>query len=228
MDTRKRGSGATIVALAVLAISIVSCGKGEADANISGSKTPSATTINFIEGTVTLDGVKAALGDIVKQGATITTGDASACEIVFRDRNIIRVSAKTTARFDLSTTAKSIDLERGIVSQVLKNLEVNPAGDSFTVRTASAALGVRGTSFCINAAPAWTYVCACNGTLHLSDADGKNAMDLSSPHHKAVKYRPAKGGGFEVVPAGLEYHTDADVEALAAKIGYAIDWTKVD
>jgi hypothetical protein len=32
----------------------------------------------------------------------------------------------------------------------------------------------------------------------------------------------------EQLPAGLEYHDDTGVEALAANIGLKVDWTKLD
>jgi hypothetical protein len=36
------------------------------------------------------------------------------------------------------------------------------------------------------------------------------------------------GAGFSVAVAGMLHHDDATVESAAARIGWKVDWTKVD
>jgi ferric-dicitrate binding protein FerR (iron transport regulator) len=208
---------------------IFSCkGKSGINVSVSGAKAPpEKALVTYFEGDARVDGLAAELGMEVKRGAKIVTGKNSVCEITFRERNVVRISQETIATFDLGLEAKSLVLEKGIVSQVLKNLVKLGDADAFTVRTPTAVLGVRGTTFCVNAEDNWTYVCACNGTLRVKDPDGGNETLISSPHHQAFKF-VQKDGKTNVVPAELKYHDDQSVQALASKINYVIDWTKID
>jgi len=86
---------------------------------------------------------------------------------------------------------------------------------------------VRGTSFCVWCDDASTYVCACNGSVSTIDASGSNELSLVAAHHTARVYSK-KGGKTLVATAGIEHHSDASVESLAARIGEKIDWTRVD
>jgi ferric-dicitrate binding protein FerR (iron transport regulator) len=215
---------------AVAACALVLSCKAKAAKDVSAQEPksrPDKAVITYFEGEAKVDGEAAELGMEVKRGAKVVTGKNSACEITFRERNVIRLSQETIAVFDIDASTKDVALERGIVSQVLKNLVKLGDADAFSVRTPSAVLGVRGTTFCVNAEDNWTYVCACNGTLRVKDLEGGNETLISSPHHQAFKF-VKKDGKTSVVPAELKYHDDESVQALASKINYVIDWTKID
>ena len=88
--------------------------------------------------------------------------------------------------------------------------------------------GVRGTCFFVKVEDDnSTYVCCCNGSLHLEGVVGEFSKNIAGSHHREVRVTRA-GGETEVSSAPLLYHTDEDVEAIAAKIGETIDWTKID
>ena len=96
------------------------------------------------------------------------------------------------------------------------------------MRTPSAVAGVRGTSFFMKVeSPTSTYVCACNGVVQVLGADGSLLKELVGSHHKGVRIQEA-GGAPQLTDAPLLYHTDADLEKVAADIGYTIDWNVVD
>jgi len=190
---------------------------------------PAQGTITYLEGSVTVDAASASIGDAVPFGATVRTDKDSLCEITFRQRNVIRLEELTSFVFNPGNLQVGSVLQQGALSLVLKNLVKTGAGDkSFYVRTATAAAGVRGTSFFMKVEDAsTTYVCLCNGVLRLDDSTQVTGIDLEAAHH--LSYRVINKAGIpSLEKAPMLYHTDDSMEELAGKIGYTIDWTSVD
>ncbi len=181
----------------------------------------------FMEGDVEIDGRAAEIGTELGARSVVRTGPGANCEIVFADKNAVRVSQNATATLDFSRTIVQIDLEKGGVTSVLRKLAAASGDDSFRIRTAGAVAGVRGTSLCVWADATSTYVCACNGTVHTVDAKGGNEFTTEASHHQAKIYSRA-GESISVEAAGMLHHTDESVESLAARIGEKIDWTVPD
>jgi hypothetical protein len=50
---------------------------------------------------------------------------------------------------------------------------------------------------------------------------------VEAAHHKAFRYSLVNSS-ISVSDAGLLYHTDQMMELGAAKIGYKIDWTRIE
>jgi len=185
--------------------------------------------ITYLEGVVTIDAAPASIGDVVPSGATVKTDKDSLCEITFRERNVIRLGEQTSLVFNPGNLQVGSVLRQGSLTLVLKNLVSGSAGDhSFYVRTPTAAAGVRGTSFFMKVEdPSTTYVCLCNGVLRLDDGTLVKGMDIEAAHHDSYRVTD-KDGSVSIDKAPMLYHTDQDMETLAGKIGYTIDWTKVD
>jgi hypothetical protein len=181
----------------------------------------------YLEGSVEIDGKEAEIGQKLDSIVTVTTGDAASCEIVFADKNVFRVAQNARATIDFSKPLVEIDLEAGGVSSVLRKLATVAGADSFRVKTQGAVAGVRGTSFCVWTDETRSYVCACNGTVHTIDARGSNEFTITAAHHSA-KFYTRSGDGFTVEEAGVEFHDDADLESLAARVGETIDWSTPD
>jgi hypothetical protein len=181
----------------------------------------------YFEGQVLVNGTGAELGQEVGPAVRVETGPASFCEIVFDEKNAIRVTQNSEAILDLSGVQKRVDLRRGGVTSVLRKLKKVAFKDSYVVATSTAVAAVRGTSFCVWADSESTYVCACNGSVRTVDAKGSNAKTLTASHHTARTYA-RKGSAIEPSIAGLEHHADADLESLAARIGESVDWGRVD
>jgi hypothetical protein len=98
-----------------------------------------------------------------------------------------------------------------------------------TVRTPSTVAGVRGTSFYLDVySDDSSYFCLCNGELQMTDNTGKNITHLVSNNHKALNFIKRPDGFVRVEEAGLKEHDSAEMEILAEKIGFTIDWTKAD
>jgi hypothetical protein len=181
----------------------------------------------FFEGDVRINGQPTDIGALVGARALVETGPASNCEIVFDRKNAVRVSQNAVATLDFTGPIKQVYLKKGGLTSVLRKLVRVAGSDSFRVTTPTVVAGVRGTSFCVWADDSTAYVCACNGTVRTIDAKGSNEQVLSAAHHLAREYSK-KGDSIGISPAGIEHHTDASVESLAARIGERLDWTKED
>jgi hypothetical protein len=186
-------------------------------------------SIVYTEGEVTMNGAPAVVGDNVPAGALIITAKDAVCQVVFNKRNIVHMAAGTTLRFDENALSRGATLKAGAIAMVLRNLAPAPAGElRFSIRTPTAVAGVRGTCFFVKVEDENdSYICACNGALRLEGEGGSFTQNLAASHHREVRVSRT-AAGITVSAAPLEYHTDGDVETVAARIGETIDWTKID
>jgi hypothetical protein len=186
-------------------------------------------SIVYVEGDVTMNGAPAEVGDTVLPGAVLTTASDSLCQIVFNTKNIVHMAAGTTLRFDATALSRGATLQKGAVAMVLRKLAAVQGDElKFSIRTSTAVAGVRGTCFFIAVEDNDnTYICACNGSIHLTADGGQVTRNLASAHHQEVRVTRS-ASGISVTAAPLLYHTDGDVQSIAARIGESIDWTKID
>lgn len=200
-------------AVVLFLAAMVSCGK----------QTPGVGEIGLTVGDVTLNGNAVSVGDKVANGDLLVTGQDSSCEVVFGDKNIFHVAPGTEVAMDFSGN-KTIDIRRGGIGFVLGNLNE----ETFEVETSVATAAVRGTVFFVESEAAdRAYFCTCNGDIAYDTGTGW-VTNIAAEHHAALRLRKAADGSIAELPAGLEYHDDAGVEALASHIGLKIDWTKED
>ncbi|NLJ08915.1 FecR family protein [Gracilinema caldarium] len=184
--------------------------------------------LSYVDGEVSIDGKPAEVGQLLPLKCSIKTGRESSCEIIFSDKNIIQIRQNTQTTLDFTAPSIQIELKTGGVAAVLKKLtKVINNDDSFIINSPAASAGVRGTSLCVWSDGTNSYVCTCNGTVRTLDPKGSNEIVTTAAHHTAHLYVP-KESEYTVMPAGLEHHTDEDIEKLAEKIGVTIDWTRAD
>ncbi|HRW25804.1 MAG TPA: FecR family protein [Spirochaetia bacterium] len=186
-----------------------------------------AVELVFFDGEVLVDGKTPELGARLGFEFTIRTGAGARCDIVFDGGNALSVGQNAFISFDFSRLMVVVDIERGGLGSVLKKLDKIAGTDSFRIQTQSSIAGVRGTSFCVWVGPDSTYVCACNGRVRTIDAFGNNEELLEAAHHQARLYKRA-GSNISVEEAGMLHHDDAMIQSVADRIGYRIDWTKID
>jgi hypothetical protein len=186
-------------------------------------------SIIYLEGDVTLDGAPASVGDTIVAGSTLRTAGDALCEVVFNARNIVHMTGGTVLTFDPNQLSRGATLQKGAIAMVLRNLAAAKGGDvRFSIKTSTTVAGVRGTCFLVKVEDDNnTFICCCNGAIHLEGEGGAFAQNLTSSHHQEVRVTRAQSG-LSVGAAPMLYHTDADVEAIAARINEKIDWTKVD
>jgi hypothetical protein len=183
--------------------------------------------IEYISGDVKVDNTDVKAGDPVDNHSVVTTGADSVCDIVFNKRNIIEVLENTVLELDFSRIQTSAQLSQGTIINVLKKLEVLTDTQPFTINTPVAVVGVRGTAFYIKATPETTYVCVCNGTVTVKDSSERESEEIQAKHHIA-RLLTKTDQGIDMVPAEMLYHTDEDIERIAEKIGYSINWETIE
>lgn len=185
----------------------------------------------YAEGTVTMNGIPVSIGDAIPPDAVLETGKDSLAEIVFNDKNALRLGPLTLMTLDISTLSRVLTVERGTLTAVLRKLNV-AGGGTLRVRTPNLVAGVRGTSFCAWVAKegAQTYLCCCNGTIEIAPKDGVPATETQSSHHTAVLFAGVGDESREVpVPDDFDpRHDDGDLESLASRIGETMDWTTLE
>jgi ferric-dicitrate binding protein FerR (iron transport regulator) len=212
----------------LIAVLILGLTAGTAFAAGSAETVSGTASVSYLEGQVSVDRKSAAIGDPVPLGSTVVTDAQSLCEIQFNVKNVVRLAEATTFVFDPGNLQKGSELKNGAVMLVLKKLAAVTGGAGFTVRTGNAVAGVRGTSFFFKAVdPVTTYICCCNGAVHMENATGSSSQDVEAPHHKAYLFT-SSGREVTVSDSTLLYHTDADMEGVAATLGVTIDWSVPD
>jgi hypothetical protein len=192
-----------------------------ADPSLSGQ-------VVFVDGDVFANGRAIDTGDSLTGLNTIKTGDASTVEILFGGRNVFRLGPNSVIRIDFSELKKTVNLDKGEFTSVLKKLAQTTGDPAFVLRTPTVNAGVRGTSFHVMVNDNSTYFCTCNGSVMLDDGKPAEEVQLTNAHHGARVFTKQPDGSVTVATAGLEGHTDADLETLANRVGYNLDWTKAD
>ncbi len=111
--------------------------------------------VTFFSGEVTVlregDYESLEIGDLLDQETVLKVGDDSFCEVQFGDMAVVRVQQKTELALStifMRLDEKKIGLEMAAGSILCKVGELGKK-DSFKVRTATAAFGVRGTEFVV-------------------------------------------------------------------------------
>jgi len=229
-----------VIAATLVSLILFSCAKASKDDEPAAKAAPaeaapavatlspaSTVEVAFLQGEVLIDGKAAELGDALPKSFIVQTGPGARCDLVFNGGNVLSVGQNGLAEFDFASLVATVRLERGGLSSVLKKLESLAAKDSFIVNTESAVAGVRGTSFCVWVDENSSYICACNGAVRTIDANGSNEELLEASHHTARLYSKA-GTAISKETAAMLHHTDELLESVASRIGYVIDWSRID
>lgn len=180
--------------------------------------------ISFVSGTVLLNGKDARPDDFVKFGDVIETKARSSCAIIIDSENIIGMREDSVLVYKIKKESATIDLKNGFLGIIIKNKKNI---QDFRVVTPTVTASVRGTVLFLGTeTPTSTYTCICNGVIHYHAAGRPKAERHAAAHHKGITYAEKAGLVFDT-PAGLKYHSDEDIEALAKIINVTIDWSKV-
>jgi len=172
--------------------------------------------VHRARGDVRVNGAPATEGMDVKAGDVVTTGAGS--EVVFvtgKDAFLIRANSRVEAQGAFGALVLSgLRVITGAV------LSVFSRGESKTLRTPTATIGIRGTAVYLEAEESRTYVCTCYG-----EADIESAMDTSvretvrTTHHEQPRYVMGMGAPQMLMGAPVVNHTDAELTMLEALVG---------
>jgi hypothetical protein len=153
------------------------------------------------------------LGDKVQIDDVITTGPKSFMRILLAEGAAMSIGPGSTIRITKLKASEptSIDLLKGMLLSKVKRSSAESA-IKFKVRTRSAAMGVRGTTFFAKEEEdGRTFLCVCEGTVETRWPKGTKI--ISSKHHDA----PAKISALESKMAAAEMghdHTDEEAAEL--------------
>jgi len=182
----------------------------------------------FVDGDVTANGRIADTGDLLVGPQIVKTGKGSTIEIIFAGKNVFRVGPDSVVRIDFAQLKKTVNLDKGEFTSVLKKLAQVTGEAAFVLKTPTVSAGVRGTSFHVTTDGTSTYFCTCNGSVLLDDGTPADQVQLTNAHHGARVFTKGADGTLKVTTAGLIGHSDADLETLGNRIGVNIDWTQPD
>jgi hypothetical protein len=220
------------IIIIMLPLQAWAAGNGEEENGSNSTKQtetePFEATVTYLEGYVRIDKNAASLGQTVAPGARIRTGADSYCDVTFANKNIFRIEPNTLTTISIVPGKSSIDIERGSIDAIFDRLKSVAGNTEITVTTPSMVAGVRGTVFYIKVEdPKSTYVCTCYGTVHQHGADQseEDGSDVTAYHHAAKRYILTDEGS-KVESAGLLYHDDEAMNAVADRIGVTIPWGK--
>lgn len=169
-----------------------------------------------VRGDVRINGKPAERGMEVGPGDAVTTGrGAELVVVVGRDAFL----ARADSRIELSGDAKRRLLSGlRVVSGAL--LSVFEPGKEKQIRTATAAIGIRGTGIYVELEGSRTYVCTCYGEAKLVPVDApKEAETVRTLHHDQPRYIYPKGMPRMIEKAPVINHTDAELILLESLVG---------
>jgi WD40 repeat protein len=173
-----------------------------------------------IRGDVQVNGATAILGQRIGNGDRISTGDRSSCDLLIGTKDIVRIIPNSDLLFD--SQRFSFTLQKGGILSVVQKLAKSKG---YQIRTPTAVVGVRGTTFFVSTKDGKEiYTCCCNGTIRLFDNKAEKLLkEVTATHHKGTMIRDSSHGP-ELTDAGMFDHTDADIGELAGQINEQFDW----
>ncbi|HXF66431.1 MAG TPA: hypothetical protein VNK67_07035 [Burkholderiales bacterium] len=166
-----------------------------------------------VRGEARVNGRLARPGMEIAPGQAITTGrDAELVFVVGRDAFL----ARGDTRLELS--GERIVQALRLVTGAL--LSVYPPGARKTIRTPTAAIGIRGTGLYVEVEAARTYVCTCYGEAELVPLDDpRQAETVRTAHHDQPRYIYPRGMPRMIEKAPVVNHTDAELILLESLVG---------
>ncbi len=155
-------------------------------------------------------GMEVGSGDVVTVGR-----DAELVFVVGRDAFLARAGSRIELSGD---AARSVVSGLRLVTGAL--LSVFEPRTEKRIRTATAAIGIRGTGIYVEIQALRTYVCTCYGEAELVPVDGpKDAETVRTTHHDQPRYIYPKGMPRMIERAPVINHTDAELILLESLVG---------
>ena len=172
--------------------------------------------VHRVRGDVRVNGVPAKEGMFVAVGDIITTGaDGEVVFVTGRDAFLIRANSRVEAQGVAGPLLLSgLRVITGAV------LSVFAPGEPKTMRTATATIGIRGTSLYLEAEEARTYVCCCYGEAEIvSTVDPSARETVRTQHHEQPRYVMGSGAPQMLMGAPVVNHSDAELMLLESLVG---------
>ena len=169
-----------------------------------------------VRGDVRVNGAPAKEGMDVKAGDVVTTGARS--DVIFvtgRDAFLVRADSRIEVEGVLGALVLTgLRVVTGAV------LSVFAPGEPKVLRTATAAIGIRGTAVYVEAEEARTYVCTCYGEAEIASvADPRARETVRTTRHEQPRYVMGMGAPQMLMGAPVINHTDVELTMLESLVG---------
>jgi hypothetical protein len=169
-------------------------------------------TVKLVQGEVTRSGKDLHEGDEVKPGDEIVTGHRGVARLLLTEGVAMQIGPGSRVVLESKKgQPTTVELFKGYL---LSKIRKDGDGIKYRVRTKTASLGVRGTTFFAKQEPdGRTFVCVCEGTVVTTWDKGEKL--ITSKHHDAPTWVEAGNPKGVKAPMGDE-HNDEEIAALAA------------
>ena len=191
----------------------------------SGESAAFRASLVFVAGEVLVNGEVAVAGSSLRQTDVVETG-AGFAEIVVGGSNVIRLDEDTRLEMNLGVADGNLGVERGSVAAIFDRVVELSSNRNVRMTGPAVVGGVRGTTVFMRVFDdGSTYFCTCNGTVHLAP-QGAEGFTVAAPRHEAYLFEQIDGETRTTVQPDL-YHTTAELNVLAERIGVTIPWGEV-
>jgi hypothetical protein len=168
--------------------------------------------INQLDGTATVNGRPAHVGEPVNLGDRVVTGRLSQAVIVVgSDAFLVRAKSAIEVKGE-DGILKELVVASG---QVLSVFSKKPV----VIQATSASIGIRGTGAYIEINPDSVYFCLCYGEALVEGPGMAAARVVKTTHHEEPLILHDDGGIMRVEPGPFLNHTDAELVMLEALVG---------
>lgn len=168
--------------------------------------------VKELKGEVSANGSPIFEGSKVFIHERLTTGPKSFVRLLLPDGVAMQVGPQSSIELKRDKDkVTSLQLIKGFVLSRIRSAVAPAEKDKFRVRTKSVSMGVRGTTFFAKAERKNTFLCTCEGTVHVNWREGEET--ITSKHHDAPKFISDDKAQTEPAPMGAD-HSDDDAMAL--------------
>lgn len=183
-----------------------------------------ADPIHDLRGDVRVNGRRLARGTAIRAGDQVVTGAdgyvvfaVGADAFLLRERSELRLDPNADSLF-----VTGLRLLTGALGAVFGRR----SGAGARIVTPTVTAGIRGTGCYTEARGDGTYFCTCYGTIDLaSTVNPRERISVTARHHDApglFLHQPRDGA--LILPAAMETHTDAEIDALERAVGRRAPW----
>jgi hypothetical protein len=176
--------------------------------------------IRQMKGDIRINGIPAAVGNIVKTGNTVTTGKDS--EVIFviqtsvyllRDNTEIMLSEEPSGKEAL----KAIQMISGKMMHVFSGPLFKR--EKLNIITKTAVIGARGTGFYVESEQKRTYFCLCYGQADIASKTTSDRESYKTYYHEKPRYINESGAEKVIMEAPVKNHTDAELILIESMVG---------
>lgn len=175
---------------------------------------PTTRGINSIKGNVTVNGVPAKVGLLVKPGDRVATGPGSnAIVIIGKDAFLLR--ANTSVVFEgAKDDSGMLDTVLVAAGKVLSVFGKRDTANGVKMRALNATIGIRGTGCYLEVEEKRVYFCLCYGEAAITGAGMDTPTVIVTTHHENPVWLDESGGPMKVEKGPFLDHTDDELIML--------------